>query len=82
MEACEELLNFMLEPEVAIAVAEGQSYPPALDPQKVDLGKVVPTLPAFDPEGKLTSLNFFNPDYWNRNEAKWSKAYSRVEAGY
>jgi len=82
MEACEELLNFMLEPEVAIAVAEGQSYPPALDPQKVDLGKVVPTLPAFDPEGKLTSLNFFNPDYWNENEAKWSKAYSRVEAGY
>jgi len=32
MEACEELLNFMLAPETAIAVAEGQNYPPALDP--------------------------------------------------
>jgi spermidine/putrescine transport system substrate-binding protein len=34
---CEELLNFMLEPETAIAVAEGQNYPPSLDPTKVEL---------------------------------------------
>jgi spermidine/putrescine transport system substrate-binding protein len=38
MSACEELLNFMLDKETSIAVAEGQSYPPALDPTKVDLG--------------------------------------------
>ncbi|MEZ5448381.1 MAG: hypothetical protein R3E89_05000 [Thiolinea sp.] len=30
MEACEELLNFMLEPATSIAVAEGQNYPPVL----------------------------------------------------
>jgi spermidine/putrescine transport system substrate-binding protein len=82
MAACEELLNFMLEPEVAIAVAEGQNYPPALDPTKVDLGEVVPTLPAFDPTGTLESLNFFDPDYWNSNEAEWSKTFGRVQKGY
>ena len=46
VEACEELLNFMLAPETSIAVAEGQNYPPALDGTKVDLGTKIPTLPA------------------------------------
>ena len=78
----ETLLNFMLEPEVAIAVAEGQNYPPSLDPQKVDLGDKVPTLPAFDPTGTLSELNFFDPDYWNGHEEEWSKMYGRVERGY
>ncbi|HCI46621.1 MAG TPA: spermidine/putrescine ABC transporter substrate-binding protein [Rhodospirillaceae bacterium] len=82
MAACEELLNFMLEPEVAIAVAEGQSYPPALDPQKIELGEVIPTLPAFDPSGTLSSLSIFDPAYWNENEADWSKTFSRVHRGY
>ncbi|MFC6486849.1 ABC transporter substrate-binding protein [Nitratireductor sp. GCM10026969] len=82
MEACEELLNFMLETEVAIAVAEGQNYPPALDPSKVELSDKVKALPAFDPTGTLEGLNFFNADYWNGNEEEWSRVYSRVERGY
>jgi len=32
MAEAEELLNFMLEPATALAVAEGQKYPPSLDP--------------------------------------------------
>ncbi|MDZ7747826.1 MAG: substrate-binding domain-containing protein [Halofilum sp. (in: g-proteobacteria)] len=82
MDACEELLNFMLEPQVAIAVAEGQNYPPALDPTKVDLGDEVPTLPAFDPSGTLDALNFFDPAYWNSHEQEWSKEFGRVQRGY
>jgi len=82
MSACEELLNFMLEPATAIAVAEGQNYPPALDPQKVDLGEQVPKLPAFDPSGTLSGLNFFDPPYWNGNEGDWSKTFGRVQKGY
>ncbi|WP_366658462.1 extracellular solute-binding protein [Fodinicurvata sp. EGI_FJ10296] len=82
MEACEELLNFMLEPAVAIAVAEGQSYPPALDPTKVDLGEIVPTLPAFDPTGQMSELTFYNAEYWNSNESEWSPMFSRVQRGF
>ena len=82
MAACEELVNFMLEPEVAIAVAEGQLYPPSLDPQKVKLTDKIKALPAFDPTGTLADLNFFNADYWNNHEAEWAKTYSRVERGY
>ncbi|SDF89633.1 MULTISPECIES: extracellular solute-binding protein [Thalassobaculum] len=82
MEPCEELLNFMLAPETSIAVAEGQNYPPALDPQKVDLGDKIPTLPAFDPTGKLAGLTFADPQYWNSNEADWSKTFGRVQKGY
>jgi len=82
MEACEELLNFMLEPAVSIAVAEGQNYPPALDPTKVELTEKVRNLPAFDPTGTLESLNFFDPAYWNSNEQEWSKTFGRVQKGY
>ncbi|SEQ74902.1 extracellular solute-binding protein [Thalassovita taeanensis] len=82
MAACEELLNFMLDPVTSIAVAEGQNYPPALDPSKVDLGTKIPTLPAFDATGTLSGLTFANPGYWNGNEAKWSETFSRVQRGY
>ncbi len=82
LEACEELLNFMLEPEVAIAVAEGQSYPPSLDPTKVDLGDKIPLLPAYDATGTLSQLTFADPAYWNGNEAEWSKTFGRVQKGY
>lgn len=82
MEACEQLLNFMLEPETSIAVAEGQNYPPALDPQKIDLGEKIPGLPAFDPTGTLEGLTFAEPAYWNGNEAEWSETFSRVQRGF
>ncbi|TNE40352.1 MAG: extracellular solute-binding protein [Alphaproteobacteria bacterium] len=82
MAACEELLNFMLAPATSIAVAEGQNYPPALDPKKIDLGKKIPTLPAFDPTGKLDGLTFADPDYWNGHEQEWSKKFGRIQKGY
>ncbi len=82
LEACEELLNFMLDPVTSIAVAEGQNYPPALDPQKVQLGDKIPTLPAFDPSGTLENLTFADPTYWNSNEQEWSKTFGRVAKGY
>ncbi|WP_163851200.1 extracellular solute-binding protein [Pseudooceanicola aestuarii] len=82
LEACEALLNFMLAPETSIAVAEGQNYPPALDPQKVDLGDKIPTLPAFDPTGTLSGLTFADPTYWNGHEQDWSKTFGRVQKGY
>jgi spermidine/putrescine transport system substrate-binding protein len=82
MAACEELLNFMLDKDTSIAVAEGQSYPPALDPTKVDLGQKIPKLPAFDPTGTLSGLTFANPGYWNGNEAAWSEMFGRVQRGY
>jgi spermidine/putrescine transport system substrate-binding protein len=82
LEACEELLNFMLDPVTSIAVAEGQNYPPALDPNKVDLGDKIPTLPAFDPTGTLDGLTFAVPAYWNGNEQEWSETFSRVQRGF
>ncbi|WP_417432420.1 ABC transporter substrate-binding protein [Kiloniella sp.] len=82
MEESEKLLNFMLSKEASVAVAEGQNYPPALDPAKVDLGKKIPTLPAFDPTGTLSGLTFANSDYWNGNQQAWSKQFGRIQKGY
>ncbi len=79
--AAEELLNFMLAPETAIAVAAGQNYPSSLDPTKVEMPESVSSLPAFDPTGKLEGLVFRDPIKWNAAEKDQSKKWNRVKKG-
>lgn len=81
MEAAEELLNFMLDPATAIAVADGQNYPSSLDPTKVAMPESVQKLPAFDPTGKLEGLVFRDPDKWNPEEKKQGKIWNRIKKG-
>jgi len=76
-----KLLNFMLEPAAAIAVAEGQKYPPSLDPTKVALPDSVKKLPAFDPTGKLEGYLFADPAYWNGHQLEWAEKWDRIKAG-
>lgn len=82
MNACEKFINFLLKPEVSVAVAEAQKYPPSLNPKKVDVGDVVPTLPAFDPKGTLDDYDFFDAAYWNKHEEEWSRKYNHVIHGF
>ncbi|MGC9370172.1 MAG: ABC transporter substrate-binding protein [Paracoccaceae bacterium] len=81
MEEAEALLNFMLAPETAIAVADGQNYPSSLDPTKVEMPDSVKSLPAFDPTGKLEGLVFRDPIMWNAAEKKQGKMWNRVQKG-
>ncbi|ESY30993.1 spermidine/putrescine ABC transporter substrate-binding protein [Mesorhizobium sp. LNJC384A00] len=81
MAECEELINFMLDPVTAIAVAEGQSYPPSLDPTKVKLTEKIEKLPAFDPTGKMKSLTFADPVYWTTHSDAWTKQWDRISKG-
>ncbi len=81
MQECEELVNFMLAPETAIAVAEGQNYPPSLDPTKVKLTEKIMKLPAFDPTGTMQSLTFADPEYWSSNLDAWTKQWDRISKG-
>ena len=81
MAECEELINFMLDPATAIAVAEGQNYPPSLDPKKVKLTEKIEKLPAFDPTGEMKSLTFGNPDYWAAHSDDWTKQWDRISKG-
>ncbi|MXO88120.1 extracellular solute-binding protein [Altererythrobacter aestuarii] len=82
MRECEKLLNFMLEPEVAIMVAEAQYYPPSLDPTKVDLPASIRSLPGFVADGDLSGYRFFDPAYWNGHERDWAPMFSRVQKGW
>lgn len=82
MSTCEELLNFMLKPEVQIKVAEGQSYAPALDPTKWDLPEDIRNLPTFDPTGTLKGYTFADPNYWNGHEQAWSRKFEQIKAGF
>lgn len=81
MAEAEELLNFMLDPATAIAVAEGQKYPSSLDPNKVEMTPMVEALPAYDPTGKLENLVFKDPAAWNAVEKDQSKQWNRVSKG-
>ena len=81
MAECEELINFMLEPATAIAVAEGQSYPPSLDPRKVKLGDKIAKLPAYDATGEFKSLTFGDPNYWASHNDEWTKQWDRISKG-
>jgi len=81
MAEAEELLNFMLDPKTAIAVAEGQKYPPSLDPTKIEMTDVIKKLPAFDPTGKLDGLVFRDPVKWNAVEKDQKKAWNRIKKG-
>ncbi len=81
MAVAEKLLNFMLEPEPAIAVAEGQKYPPSLDPRKVKMPASILKLPAFDPTGTLDGYLFADPEYWNSHQLEWTEKWDRIKAG-
>jgi spermidine/putrescine transport system substrate-binding protein len=81
MADCEELINFMLDPATAIAVAEGQNYPPSLDPRKVKLTDKIAKLPAYDPTGEFKSLTFGDPNYWASHNDEWTKQWDRISKG-
>ncbi|MFZ0613863.1 MAG: extracellular solute-binding protein [Desulfobacterales bacterium] len=81
LDVAQKLLNFMLEPAAAIAVAEGQNYPPSLDPTKVELTEKIKKMPAFDPTGKLEGYLFADPAYWNSHQVEWTEKWDRIKAG-
>ena len=81
LEVAQKLLNFMLEPAASIAVAEGQNYPPSLDPTKVKLTDKIMKMPAFDPTGKLDGYLFAKPGYWNSHQVEWTEKWDRIKAG-
>ncbi|WP_045215031.1 extracellular solute-binding protein [Desulfonatronovibrio magnus] len=80
IDVAHQLLDFMLAPEASIAVAEGQMYPPSLDPSKVELTDKIKQLPAFDPTGKLEGYLFADPEYWNANQLAWAERWDRIRA--
>jgi spermidine/putrescine transport system substrate-binding protein len=81
VEACEVLINFMLEPDTQIAVSEGQLYPPGLDATKFKLPDAVTKFLAFDPTGTLEKITFADAKYWNDNETEWQKTWNRIQRG-
>ena len=81
LDVAQKLLNFMLEPNAAIAVAQAQGYPSSLDPTKVPMPDDIKKLPAFDPTGKLDGYLFADPAYWNSHQIEWAEKWDRIMAG-
>ncbi len=81
LDVAEKLLNFMLKPECALAVAEAQGYPSSLDPTKIAMPESIKKLPAFDPTGKLDGFLFADPTYWNGHQLVWAEKWDRIRSG-
>jgi spermidine/putrescine transport system substrate-binding protein len=81
MPECEQLLNFCIEPKVALAIAEGQNYPSSLDPNKVEMSDKVKGLPGFDPTGKFENFIWEEAGYWTKNQDAFKKEWERISKG-
>jgi spermidine/putrescine transport system substrate-binding protein len=81
LDVAHELLNFMLEPGCAIAVALAQKYPSSLDPSKVEMPEAVKKIPTFDPTGTLKGFLWADPPFWNSNQVKFGEMWDRIKAG-
>lgn len=81
MEAAEQLLNFCIEPKVAIAIAEGQNYPSSLDPTKVPMTDKVKKLPAYDDTAKFEGYVWEKAQYWYSHQDEFKKEWSRIAKG-
>jgi spermidine/putrescine transport system substrate-binding protein len=81
LDVAQQVLNYMLAPDCAIAVAKAQNYPSSLDPTKVKMPPEVQKLPAFDPTGTLDGYLFAKPDYWNSHQVAWTEKFDRIMAG-
>jgi len=81
MAECEALLNFMLEPAVSIAVAEGEMYAPSLDPVRVPMPDSIKQLPTFDATGTLQGLELAAPTYWLQNYERWERRWHHIMKG-
>ncbi len=81
MPECEMLLDFCSDAKVSIAIAEGQNYPPALDPNKVELTDKVKSLPGFDPTGKFENFIWEEASYWTTNQDAFKKEWERISKG-
>jgi spermidine/putrescine transport system substrate-binding protein len=78
MDAAQELLNFMLEPDAAIAVSKALAYPTVLDPTRFKLPEEITSLAGFDPTGTFSNVKLEDAVYWNKNALDWQKQFQRV----
>ncbi|MCD4743162.1 MAG: spermidine/putrescine ABC transporter substrate-binding protein, partial [Desulfobacteraceae bacterium] len=81
LDVAQKLLNFMLDPDAAIAVSIGMGYPPSLDPTKISMPDEIKKLPAYDPAGTLDGYLFADPGYWNSHQIEWAEKWDRIKAG-
>jgi spermidine/putrescine transport system substrate-binding protein len=78
MDAAHELLNFMLEPDAAIAVSKALAYPTVIDPTRFKLPEEITSLAGFDPTGTLSGVKLEDAAYWTQHALDWQKQFQRV----
>ena len=77
----EVLLNYFLEPEVAIKIGEETKYPHCLDPNKSPKSASIESLPDYDASGTLSKFIFVDYGYMEKNRQAWETAWTKIKLG-
>jgi spermidine/putrescine transport system substrate-binding protein len=77
----EVFLNYLLDPEVAIKIAEQTKYPHCLDPNKAPKSAAVAALPDFDETGTLSRFIFVDYEYMESNRQAWETTWTKIKLG-
>jgi len=83
LSTAETLINFLLKPDVAIAVSEAQRYPPSLDPTRISesFPKSVTGLVDYDPTGKVDKYRWEYPPFWEKHLDDWAEKWEIIKSG-
>jgi spermidine/putrescine transport system substrate-binding protein len=77
----EVFLNHLLEPEVAVRLAELTKYPHCLDPSKAPKSASMEALPDYDPSGTLSRFIFTDYDYMEQHRQAWETEWTKIKLG-
>ena len=77
----EVFLNHLLEPEVAVRLAELTQYPHCLNLTKAPKSAAVESLPDYDASGTLSRFIFTDYDYMEANRQAWEAEWTKIKLG-
>ena len=77
----EVFLNHLLEPEVAVRLAELTQYPHCLNLSKAPKSAAVEALPDYDASGTLSRFIFTDYDYMEANRQAWEAEWTKIKLG-
>jgi spermidine/putrescine transport system substrate-binding protein len=77
----EVFLNHLIDPEVAVRLAELTKYPHCIDPSKAAKSAKVEALPDYDPSGTLSRFIFTDYDYMDANQPAWEAEWTKIKLG-
>jgi spermidine/putrescine transport system substrate-binding protein len=81
MTECEQLINFLLQPEVNFGYCQRTNNGSSLDPREVEFPEDLKDQPGYDPTGTFAGFAIPDAIYWSENIDKLEAQWGRIAKG-